>query len=563
MGLAPLSLTAVVSFNDTPPTEITYEGQSGTFDMRVVTWGQANGRDYQITAYNEPYLWRLKKITVEYSNVENGVDLDLFVNKIQSRIGDWTIDNPGGTFSFISYSGSVFSAIQLLGEMTGKYVYLDHEEKEISFLEDIPTMEATEGTEVYLAEKSEANTIDTEEIVVYGNLNRPSENNEISISNIGIKSYRDTEIFVDDNAWDVSSEIRVDSYTDRLKRAGEWEEIEYEGLPSIIEVPSVKRRINVYERSFRPVLVAATNSITQDEVVDYGVDETNKVITPDGEEFKTRKSESDVLKVEYEEPTTSILEDADAERLIETLRAKNIKTFPISNSSDAETIAKKAIDAIQVDIMGGYSKQDYDSETVSFGDKPENTIYVVPFRIRSTTGNIRSLFSLSAYVVSAIPMQSVEYTKTEMMSSLGGQMTDIEMKVSEPPTNNMTAPMIAAVYKAFLLRHLKFTWEFSQDADRVKFPYAVDSSGMKYEPDEDIGDNIGESTLVLQNNYLSDIDDAANMAKIMKEIANMDVEEGYLVNSSTVNFSKSSRYSEVYSMGDYKAVQYIRKEGSE
>jgi hypothetical protein len=137
------------------------------------------------------------------------------------------------------------------------------------------------------------------------------------------------------------------------------------------------------------------------------------------------------------------------------------------------------------------------------------------------------------------------------------------MKVSEPPTNNMTAPMIAAVYKAFLLRHLKFTWEFSQGADRVKFPYAVDSSGMKYEPDEDIGDNIGESTLVLQNNYLSDIDDAANMAKIMKEIANMDVEEGYLVNSSTVNFSKSSRYSEVYSMGDYKAVQYIRKEGSE
>jgi hypothetical protein len=608
MGLEPLQLTATISA-DTPPSEITYQGQSGvgsglvgaSLDFRVVSWQKINSREYMITAYNEPFFWKLNKISIDLANMQNGYTRAQILTELKNHLPTgWDIDvedlDADATeelegwiyttetfrerFAFVDYSGSFLNALKLYEDMTGMFGYIDHVNKTVKFVKEIPTMD-TFGVGEYLKEHSEANTVTTEEIIMYGNLNHIAEINKNAVEATGIDSYESVEILVDGSSWSVESEIELSSYSDTKVGDTGWENVGGSQTGAFEEDQNTTvdyRRVETYVRSFEPVVTSHTSAIVQDEVMDMSPRE-GIIVTPDGEEIDTsedeaipkqNKSESDYLKVEYDPPTIDTDVNDNSKKLVDALKAKNIMVAPICGIDLAETRSEAAAEAIKMDVRGVYSQTvNEDGETqnseggFSLGANPKNTIYVIPYREESGNGNARSHFSLSAYVISALPVNRQTYYKVSTKTVVNGQASDIDPVFEEPPTIGTTSIKIANVFRGALLKYLKFDWSFSSEAKRVKFPYAVSSLTGILDPEEEITDNVDMKTLVVQNNFVSTLAAAQNKARLLKKISNMDVEEGWLVNSKNVDFEKCSKYVEIYNSGTYKAIEYIRKEPEE
>ena len=597
MGLEPLQLSAVVR-SSSAPSEVYYKGQiagcpTEGIKLRVTNWKQLNANEYSITAYNDPYFWKLKKITIEQVDVENGVSIDTIVGKIETQLGEeWSIvfeDKDGeevgekvgedgvDAFAFIDFSGSVLHALDSLQQMTGTFAYIDHINKIIHFDNDIPEFEATRDG-AYIIERAEGNTVDTEEVVLFGNLNRPSESNKKALSEIGIDGYKDTEIMLDINSWSVDSDVRVDSYTDKLINSGDWTKVD-EGEDTTASVYKQIRK-ETYVRSFEPIITAATNSITQDEVVDYDIDETEEIVTEDGEEIVIKEGESSskenaeevdskYIEFSYEKPTVNAGMDDWAKEIIKYFNSKTFKCAPVTTQGNAQELAQRAVEAIHLDVAGAYTQDSSEegdnqaSAEFNFGKAPKDIVYMFPFRSFSSGSSSRLSFSVSCFLVSAMMTYQKEYNKiyTQSIDSKTGEILDPSVTNSEPPTLDASAGWLAEAFKIALLQYIKVSWTFSDTSMRVKFPYAVDSSGSIYEPGEEFGDNVDEKTLLMQNNYIANMDRAKNYAAIMKKIANMDLEEAWLVNEYDANLLKLSKFSEVFNGGNYKALQYIRKEG--
>ena len=179
MGLEPLQLSAVIRAS-TPPKTVSYTGQiegcpEEGIKLSVVSWRQVGSNMYNITAYNEPYFWKLRKMTIEKVDVEEGVSIESVMTEIEKRLdSEWTIvfENLDGSesmekndkvdsFAFVDFSGSVLSALDLLQELTGTFACIDHIEKQIIFSETMPEFEVfkKEGEEddenVYIIERAE------------------------------------------------------------------------------------------------------------------------------------------------------------------------------------------------------------------------------------------------------------------------------------------------------------------------------------------------------------------------------------------------------------------------
>lgn len=619
MGIEPLQLNATIR-TSTPPSSVQYRGQSGdgeglsgnAFTMKVVNWRQANASEYIITAYSEPYFWKLNKISIEMSDPIEGFTREELKNKLEEFLYDgWTIevqdleddemeelegliytdDYFRERFAFIDFSGSFYQALKMYEEMTGTFGYIDHVNKIIKFDKTVPTMDTFDGAGVvYLYERSEANTINTNKIVLYGNLNHVVEDNELAIAGTGIDAYKGTEIYVDSSAWNVETEIELSSFSDAKVSDTGWQnvtknngEIDAEGNPITpheqvffegTNTTAEYVRTETYSRRFEPIITAHTASIIQDEVADRSPRE-GILNTPDGEEIDTSEGEgyskqnktvSTKLEVEFTPPVYDIDKNENVSRISEALKGKKILVAPICDLELAETRSTAASEAIKMDVKGLYTETTTeDTETQSregdftLGSNPRNTIYIIPYRDMSGSGSAKASFGLSAYVISSIPVREQKYHNIYKKTIINGQAGDIEPALEEPPTIDTKVSEIAAAFKSILLRFLKFKWSFSSEADRIKFPYAVDSDGKVLEPDEDITDNVDMQTLVVQNNFVSTIRTAKNKAKLLKKVSNLDVEEGYLRLTGNVNFLKCSRYIEVYNTGAYKAIEYIRK----
>lgn len=614
MGLEPLQLSATI-YAETAPRDITYSGLAGTYDMKVVKWKQNESNEIAIQAFSETYFWRNKKITLEMNNIEEGIPIQDVADEIEQYLGTgWTIqlgdgENPlisadgegedmdKSGFAFIDVSGSIFNILNWFEEATGTYAYIDYDNKKVVYLSSLPEFYKSEydkeGAAIppdgyeppKLAEQSEGNTTDIEKVTVYGNLNHIKEMN-VNVAGedgtIGIDGYGEAEIYVDAGQWVIQPDIQVQSFTDELVDPGEWEEIDSDEVPAPDDprggqgVPvTTKVRTKTYERSFRPVVTAITDSITQDEVSDLGVDETSDIVTPDGGSFEN--NESAVLKTEYEPP--SDIRDENSKKMVGVLSGKTVLTAPVTTQGNAETLAQEARDVIFQDIMGIYEKdtegEEEEEETTTeeegeeespswqwdndWGAHPMQNIYIFPFRTDSGEGVAKPSYSLSAFVVSSIPTQSIKYTHTYKQVIVNGKPTDMKTVFGHPPSTTTNTAMIAHAYRHSLLQYLKFTWEFSSSAKRVKFPYAVDSDGNVKDPDDDISMNVDRRTLVVQNNFIPNMFLAKNRAALLKDIANLDVEQGYLDNNNEADLTTLSKFTEVFNGGYVKAMKYIRK----